>query len=111
MSGKLTDVSDESDGDLVTEVVQSWECNPAVCALDASLCRGTKLLLERLTQTKPSNCLNFYPDILDRCNVTNPARNYKLGHTLNCLHETGCQSLLRPARILLSHFLRRFIHE
>jgi len=59
------------------------------------------MLLHRIISTTLNNCLTLYAG-LNQCQ--NSIRTDSLGHPVNCSLDCNCSSLLRPARLLSSHF-------
>jgi len=89
---------------------RGWQCHPELCLVQQPMINGVISLMQRIAAVKSSTCVPFYLS-LDNCN--NPARSDCLGHTLHCELGVTCQSLLRPARILMCHFpvLRSMVYR
>jgi ATP-dependent DNA helicase PIF1 len=88
-------------GDRKTAGVKFWECNPYMCNITQDSIDGTVELLEQITNSSTARASSFYLE-LDSCR--NQINSNKLGHPTNCSCKNDCSSLLRPARILSSHF-------
>ena len=87
-----------------------WHCNPQVCKITKQSVNGVTTLLKSISSLTPNQCCSFYYH-LDDCR--NPSRNDRMGHPHHCMPQSQCHSLLRPARILSSHFpvLRSYVRR
>jgi len=81
--------------------VSKWLCNTDLCHISNDMITGTVALLRKITSPDSLDCLRLYIDI-NQCQ--NPNRTDNLGHPLNCQLDCNCSSLLRPAKLLSSHF-------
>ena len=84
-----------------TPGTRTWECNNDVCSIKKEHIKGTVRLLHTIHGVKPDSVRDFHANI-DRCMYE--TRNDCLGHSVHCTPQSGCDSLLRPARTLSCHF-------
>ena len=81
--------------------VSRWECDSQLCHLPAEAIHGVSVLLRNIASKNSSHCQQLYLHLND---CTNPACDNRLGHSVYCSDNNGCNSLLRPARTLAPHF-------
>ena len=79
----------------------SWECNSEVCCISKQQIKGSVDLLNSIASIQPAKLTEFYVNI-DHCQYE--TRSECLGHSLHCTPLSGCDSLMRPARLLSCHF-------
>ena len=97
-----TPLIDDSNGATEkTPKTVKWHCNPKLCKISRQSIQGVTTLFKSISLLTTSECCSFYQH-LDDCD--NPCRNDRMGHALHCTPDSQCHSLLRPARIMASHF-------
>jgi len=87
-----------------------WHCNPKICKITRQAIDGVTNLFKAISSLTPNHYCTFYHH-LDDC--SNPARTDQMGHTLHCMPDSQCSSLLHPARAVASHFpeLRSYVRR
>jgi len=86
----------------ITEIRKQWHYNSQLCVIDVeSLLAVNKMLTDTITAAS-AVCLPLYLN-LNSCDNTrkNP---YKLGHSLSCTKDNGCNISLKHTRRLACHF-------
>jgi len=78
-----------------------WECSNEVCHITKDQMKGCVDILRSINSMQSANITQFYANI-DQCRYE--MRNDCFGHSVHCTPESGCNSLLRPARALSCHF-------
>jgi len=86
----------------ITESRKQWHCNSQLCVIDVESLSALNKMLTDIITAASSDCLSLYLN-LDNCDNTrkNP---YKLGHSLSCTKDNGCNSSLKHTRLLACHF-------
>ena len=79
-----------------------WSCSNSLCRIDHQSIVGTNDLLQKLCTTTPTRCLHLYLNI-NKCLYTDKNPD-KLGHSLSCSTDNGCQSRLKHLRAVSTHF-------
>ena len=82
-------------------VTRTWECNSDLCNIQEEQIKGTVQLLNSIESVKPDSVRDFYVNI-NQCKYE--TRSDCFGHSVHCTPQSGCDSLLRPARTLSCHF-------
>ena len=86
----------------ITESRKQWHCNSQLCMIDVESLSAVNKMLTDIITTALAECLPLYLN-LNSCDNTrkNP---YKLGHSLSCTKDNGCNSSLKHTRLLACHF-------
>ena len=114
MSVTLPDMSSipvQQSQQVVTDSKTAWLCDSKICQIDVETIDSIERMLHTINTATPEKSQQLYINI-NRC-INADKNPYRLGHSISCSRENGCNSLLRHACLASSHFpvLRSMVKE
>ena len=86
----------------ITESRTQWHCNSNLCIINEDSALAVNEMSQQIISSGSVNCLQLYLNINSCANTRkNPD---KLGHSLSCTKQNGCNSLLKHAWLVACHF-------
>jgi hypothetical protein len=86
-----------------TDIIIQLQCNDTICKITQDYIDGSVALLREIVDTPSAKLMDFYLHV-DEC--IELSQRYKAGHYADRCYNLSCTSLLRPARLMSSHFPR-----